>query len=155
MKSRIMYIAICLATLLSGCSRSPRPANGVLIQTSGEFTPRNRAWKMTVQPDGQYQISEDTGDSTFDWNKFKFVHGSVGWSHVWNPKPGWFLYIENGDHLWEYDGAKELGVFVFTPREGVGIYSLEHYKGKVPDAVWQAIPAIPRAELQKLKQPNN
>jgi hypothetical protein len=148
-----LFISISFGAFLLGCSRSPRPTNGVLIQTSGEFTPLGRAWVLSVQPDGHYQVSRDMGISNFDWRHFRFMHASVSWSHDWNPRPGWFLFIEDGNHLWEFDGADTLLVHVDTADGVSGVYSLDYYKGKVPDAVWRALPIEARGEIQKHQHP--
>ena len=114
--------------VLVGCSPKPLPSGGI-ITSSGEYAPADQSWKLTVAADGQYQVH---------------TAPHIAMRPDWQPKLGWFFFIEDAKHLWTFDGESQLYVLIWADDGSIGRYDLTSYKGAVPDSVLRASSAARR-----------
>ena len=127
----VLFILICASLL--GCSHQRRPGGG-LIQSAGEFAPPEQEWHIRVAKDGQFEVQ---------------LSPKVAKRFDWKPQAGWFLYIEDAEHLWSFDGAGEFYVYVWTENGSIGRYDMPHYRGVIPATVLEALPTAVHERVRR------
>jgi hypothetical protein len=96
----IAGLVLCLGSLRAQESNS---SSGRLMTTFGEFSPAGSPWTVRVSDkDRKLQISyhyqadaSSSGTSTVS-------------SSDWRAQPGWFVFVENNERAWAYDGDRNL-----------------------------------------------
>lgn len=101
------------------------PASGMLFMTDfGEFKSDLSPWSVRVSSqDRKLHISR------------KMSLGGTGMSpSAWRAKEGWFVFLENEERAWAFDGDRDLLMVQITP-EGTTLYDIASVPLPVPEPV--------------------
>lgn len=134
---RFAILSFPFALALVGCSQKALPSGG-LITLAGTYAPPDQSWVLAVSTNGQFQVSHRTTRITERQD--------------WQPKRGWFLFIEDARHLWAFDGDAQVSVLIWT-NGTLGRSSLTLYRGAVPDPVLRALPDAVREKVRPPADP--
>jgi len=86
---------------------------GRFINTFGEISSSDCPWCVRVSDTNRtFHISYRYNDTT---NAPGTGSVSVGSPSGWRAKSGWFIFIENNERIWAYDGGSSLFLQVATP----------------------------------------
>jgi serine/threonine protein kinase len=110
--------------------RTGAPDAVLLMTRFGEFKPAGSLWSVRVSAeDRKLHISR------------KMAVGSTGMSpSEWRAKDGWFVFIENEDRAWAYDGDSNL-VLVENSAKGNTVYGPSNFPCPVPEPVFSRLNA--------------
>jgi serine/threonine-protein kinase len=104
----------------------PQAAQGgqLWMTDFGEFKSDASPWSVRVSAeDRKLQISR------------KMALGSTGMSpDKWRARDGWFVFLENAERAWAFDGERDLILVRITP-EGSTVYDLANLPCPVPEPV--------------------
>lgn len=103
----------------------------------GEFKSDKSPWSVRVSAeDRKLQISR------------KMALGNTGVSpEAWRAREGWFVFIENEERAWAYDGDRDL-IMVRITKEGSTVYDANTISGPVPEQVRSRLSAAAREMLK-------
>lgn len=131
--TRLLLLSFALALALVGCYPKALPSGG-LITLAGTYAPLEQTWVVAVATNGQFQVSHRATRVTE--------------RQEWQPKRGWFLFIEDARHLWTYDGDAQVNVFIWANDGSLARHSSAVYPGAIPDPVLRALPASVREKVR-------
>ncbi len=108
-------------------SPSSSSVNPTLLMTEfGEFKSEQSLWSIRVSAqDRTLHISRQPGSSGI---------GTSISPGKWRARNGWFVFIENENHAWAYDGGEKLMLVEVTPEKST-LYENETIPRTVPDAI--------------------
>jgi hypothetical protein len=85
--------------------------SGRFITTFGEISSLDCPWTVRVSDTNQtFQISYRYDTATNSSGSISIVSPSD-----WRAKPGWFVFMENNERIWAYDGGSSLFLQVAKP----------------------------------------
>jgi hypothetical protein len=102
----------------------------------GTYSSESTPWRVTVHKDKP---------SVFGYDRKIGVDTSISPS-AWRPHDGWFVWIENDDRLWAFDGSESLLMFHIT-KEGGTVYEISTLPMVPPSQVLQRLPDSIRHSL--------
>jgi hypothetical protein len=122
----IFLVSILILSCVSLSNASPaNDTTGKLMTEFGEFTPVGSHWTVRIS----------SGD--------RQVHIIRHWEHGitedtqqgWKAGQGWFVYVENDERVWAYDGDQNLFLLVRLGDLGTAVHGLCDLQCAVPDEV--------------------
>jgi hypothetical protein len=128
--------------LLIGCKQAAQFPTGDLISTAGSFAPPGQEWILRVESDGAIEVERDYTNQQ---------GGTRTTTRLgWQPRAGWFVFIESADRFWMFDGNTNLSFYWFKADGSRGRYSLDYFQGVVPQRVISALPNEVRETVNRV-----
>jgi hypothetical protein len=128
-------LCLCLGSLRAQESNT-NDLSGRLITTFGEVSRSDSPWIVRVSAaDQTFQISYHYVSAS-DTNGYGAV--SVSSPAGWRARSGWFVFVENNERVWSYDGDKSLFLQTATSSKlgpTCTSYGSHSFPCRVPDAV--------------------
>jgi hypothetical protein len=77
---------------------------GTFIDHTGQYKIEKTSWTIEHLPGKGISFSRVV------------PFGSSGITPDWIPKDGWFVYVQDDDHVWIFDGGKRVELLEVTPK---------------------------------------
>src|SRR5687767_5398132 len=138
------------ALILSGCGRSTAPSAAATTQLITSFGTNHdpvTGWTVRVHQTNGIHIGPRSAGS-LDLPGVSVKMTSTAHPPDWKPHPGWFVFAENKQRVWMFDGEREILMLNATP-ENVSINGKPHKHFPVPPDVAARLPESLRKEIAK------
>ena len=122
-----------------------------LMTVFGEFSPSGSPWTVRVSDTGRtFQISYHYDSGTNSSGSITVASPSD-----WRAKLGWFVFIENSERIWAYDGDQNLFLQVsIASKQGLKgtSYGSRTFPCPVPDEVLTRLSPKARKAIKSAKK---
>ena len=95
-----------------------------LIRSYGEFAFYDSPWRISIKNDGKAMFTHSGGLTATAVELTK-----------WNPKDSWFVYVQDNESLWAFDGHRRLICIVSRSETGFEVFGPDSFPFPVPDVV--------------------
>ena len=143
---KAMPLAFVAFAALCGCGKPGADAGSQWMTSFGTNHDPVTGWTVAVTESNGIRIGPRT-------NGFIVQFGSTISLPKWNAHPGWFVFAENPEKVWMFDGVSDVSLLLSQDNK-VSVSGDAHKRHPVPTGVVARLPEFLRNQIPDKARPN-